>query len=87
MDVSIIIPVYNVAEYLATCLDSVVNQTIKSKEIIVINDGSTDNCYEILKEYKMNFPDLIIINQENRGISETRNAGTQSCDRRIHRIC
>ncbi|WP_291633844.1 glycosyltransferase [Clostridium sp.] len=75
MDVSIIIPVYNVQEYLAVCLDSVIKQTIKSKEIIVVNDGSTDKCYEILKEYKIKFPELIIINQKNRGISETRNAG------------
>ncbi|MFT5871497.1 MAG: glycosyltransferase EpsJ [Clostridium sp.] len=75
VDVSIIIPVYNVQDYLAVCLDSVVKQTIKNKEIIVINDGSTDKSYEILKEYKMKFPEIIVINQENRGISETRNAG------------
>ena len=75
MDVSIIIPVYNVEEYLEVCLDSVINQTINSKEIIVINDGSTDKCYEILTEYKSKFPELIIINQKNRGISETRNVG------------
>ncbi|MBU3111432.1 glycosyltransferase family 2 protein [Clostridium lacusfryxellense] len=78
VDVSIIIPVYNVAEYLATCLESVIKQTIKSKEIIIINDGSTDGCYEILAEYKKEFPELIIINQENRGISETRNAGLRA---------
>ena len=75
VDVSIIIPVYNVQEYLPKCLDSVIKQTIKNKEIIVINDGSTDNCYEILTEYKMKFPEMIIINQKNSGISETRNAG------------
>jgi glycosyltransferase EpsJ len=75
VDVSIIIPVYNVQEYLFECLDSVINQTIKNKEIIIVNDGSTDNCNQILTEYKMKFPELIIINQENRGISETRNTG------------
>ena len=75
VDVSIIIPVYNVQEYLSGCIDSVVNQTIKNKEIIIVNDGSTDKCYEILKEYKEKYPEIIIINQENRGISETRNAG------------
>lgn len=78
VDVSIIIPVYNVAEYLATCLESVIKQTIKRKEIIIINDGSTDGCYEILTEYKKEFPELIIINQENKGISETRNAGLRA---------
>lgn len=75
VDVSIIIPVYNVQEYLSECLDSVISQTIKNKEIIIVNDGSTDNCSQILEEYKIKFPELIIINQENRGISETRNAG------------
>ncbi|WP_312884131.1 glycosyltransferase family 2 protein [Clostridium psychrophilum] len=78
MDVSIIIPVYNVQEYLRECLDSVIKQTINNKEIIVINDGSTDKCYEILKEYKKKFPEIIIINQENRGISETRNVGLEA---------
>ena len=75
VDVSIIIPVYNVQEYLSECLDSVINQTIKNTEIIVVNDGSTDNSSHILAEYKIKFPELIIINQENRGISETRNQG------------
>jgi len=78
VDVSIIIPVYNVQEFLPKCLDSVIKQTIDNKEIIVINDGSTDQCYEILKEYKIKFPELIIINQKNRGISETRNAGLKA---------
>jgi len=78
VDVSIIIPVYNVQEYLSVCLDSVIKQTIKNKEIIVVNDGSTDKCYEILKEYKEKYPELIIINQENKGISETRNAGLKA---------
>lgn len=75
VDVSIIIPVYNAAKYLAQCLDSVIDQTIKSKEIIVINDGSTDNSYEILKAYKKKFPKLIVINHKNSGASESRNAG------------
>jgi len=78
VDVSIIIPVYNVQEYLSVCLDSVIKQTIENKEIIVVNDGSTDKCYEILKEYKIKFPEMIIINQKNRGISETRNAGLKA---------
>ena len=78
VDVSIIIPVYNVQEYLSVCLDSVINQTIRNKEIIIINDGSTDKCYEILTEYKIRFPEIIIINQKNSGISEARNAGLKA---------
>lgn len=49
--VSIIVPIYNVEEYLVKCLDSLVNQTLKEIEIICINDGSTDNSLEILKAY------------------------------------
>lgn len=78
MDVSIIIPVYNVQEYLSVCLDSVIKQTIQNKEIIVVNDGSTDRCFEILTEYKRIYPEIIIINQENSGISATRNAGLKA---------
>ena len=78
VDVSIIIPVYNVQEYLAICLDSVIKQTIKNKEIIVINDGSTDQCHEILTEYKKKYPEMIIINQKNSGISATRNVGLKA---------
>ena len=78
VNVSIIIPVYNVQEYLAACLDSVTGQTIKSKEIIIVNDGSTDKCKEILSKYKKEFPELIIINQKNSGISETRNVGLRA---------
>ena len=51
-DVSIIIPIYNASKYLKRCLDSVINQTKTELEIILINDGSTDNSEEIIKEYK-----------------------------------
>ena len=50
--VSVIIPIYNVEKYLQECLDSVVNQTLKDIEIICINDGSTDNSLDILREYE-----------------------------------
>ena len=52
MKISIIVPVYNVSEYLKKCIDSLVNQTFKSIEIIIVNDGSTDNSEEIVKEYQ-----------------------------------
>lgn len=75
VDISIIIPVYNVQEYLKECLDSVVNQTIQSKEIIIINDGSTDKSLEIIEDYKNKYSFINVINQENKGISATRNIG------------
>ena len=52
LKLSVIIPVYNVENYLRECLDSVVNQTTNNYEIIIINDGSTDNSLDIIKEYK-----------------------------------
>lgn len=73
--VSIIIPVYNVEKYLRKCLDSIVNQTIKDIEIICINDGSTDNSLDILKEYQRNDKRIHIINQENAGVAIARNKG------------
>ena len=56
--VSIIVPVYNVEKYLEKCLDSLVSQTFKNYEIIVVNDGSTDNSQEIINKYKLKYPNL-----------------------------
>ena len=73
--VSIIIPVYNVGQYLPKCLDSIINQTLKDIEIICINDGSTDNSLSILKEYASKDDRMIIIDKENEGVSIARNEG------------
>ncbi|MBW5381342.1 glycosyltransferase family 2 protein [Brachyspira hampsonii] len=75
--VSIIIPVYNVSKYLSTCLDSAVNQTYKDLEIICINDGSTDDSLEILKEYADKDNRIIIIDKKNSGVSAARNDGIE----------
>ena len=73
--VSVIIPVYNVEKYLRQCLDSVVNQTLKDIEIICIDDGSTDNSLNILKEYAQKDNRIKIISKKNGGLSSARNAG------------
>lgn len=73
--VSVIIPVYNVEEYLCECLDSVVNQTLKEIEIICVDDGSTDNSLEILKEYAKKDNRITVISRENRGVGYSRNEG------------
>ena len=73
--VSVIIPVYNVEKYLRECLDSVVNQTLKDIEIICINDGSPDNSLAILEEYAKKDSRIIVISQENSGVSTARNVG------------
>ncbi|MEI0566106.1 glycosyltransferase family 2 protein [Brachyspira pulli] len=75
--VSIIIPVYNVSKYLRACLDSVINQTYKDLEIICINDGSTDDSLEILKEYSNKDNRIIIIDKKNAGVSAARNDGIE----------
>lgn len=73
---SIIIPVYNVEKYLKRCLDSVINQTFKDIEIIIINDNSTDDSQKIIDEYKLKDLRVIsIINDKNIKVGETRNIG------------
>jgi len=74
--VSIVVPVYNVEMYLEKCLDSVINQTLKDIEIIIINDGSTDNSLQIIKKYEKIDERIIVINNgSNKGLGKTRNIG------------
>lgn len=73
--VSIIVPVYNVEKYLEKCLDTLIGQTLKNIEIICVNDGSTDNCGEILDKYSQIDSRIIVVKQENQGLSAARNTG------------
>lgn len=73
--ISIIIPVYNVEKYLDDCLKSIVTQTYKNLEIILINDGSTDNSLKICYEYEKIDERIIVINNRNHGVSYSRNKG------------
>ena len=73
--VSIIIPVYNVEKYLKKCLDSVVNQTLKDIEIIVVNDGSPDNSQKIIDEYAKKYSQIASYTKKNGGLSDARNYG------------
>ena len=73
--ITIIVPVYNVEHYLDKCLDSLINQTYKNLEIIVINDGSTDNSGIICQEYAQKDNRIVYIEKENGGQSEVRNMG------------
>ena len=66
--ISIVIPVYNVEKYVSKCLQSVVNQTYRNLEIIIVNDGSTDNSVEIVKKYKKIDQRIKLINKENGGL-------------------
>lgn len=75
--VSIIIPAYNVAEYIRECLTTALNQTYTKLEIIVVNDGSTDNTAAVCTECIHGRRDATLINKENGGLSSARNAGLQ----------
>lgn len=77
IDFSFIIPVYNAELYIKECIDSVINQRydLSKIEIILINDGSTDNSYDICREYSTKFNNIVLINQKNKGVSITRNNG------------
>ncbi|MCD8382707.1 MAG: glycosyltransferase [Clostridiales bacterium] len=70
---SVIIPVYNVAPYLAECLDSVLQQTMSGIEIVCIDDGSTDDSFSILMDYALKFPNIKVLKQKNAGLSAARN--------------
>ena len=73
--VSVIVPVFNVEEYLSTSLDSILNQTLKDIEIICINDGSTDASLDILENYAKKDARIKIISKKNEGQGIARNIG------------
>lgn len=73
--VSIVIPVYNVEKYLRKCIESVLNQTYKNIQIILVNDGSTDNSPALCDEYKQMYDKVEVIHKSNGGLPDARNAG------------
>lgn len=75
--ISVIIPVYNVEKYLKSCLDSVVSQTYKNLEIILVDDGSVDNSGKICDEYAEKDKRITVIHKENGGLSDARNVGIE----------
>ncbi|HEC1779281.1 glycosyltransferase family 2 protein [Campylobacter lari] len=76
--VGVVIPIYNVQKYLKECLDSVINQTYKNLQIILVNDGSTDeNSLKIAKEYTLKDERITLFDKENGGLSSARNTGIE----------
>jgi len=73
--VSVIIPVYNSALYIKKCINSVLNQTLKEIEIIIVNDGSTDNSLQIINDLVRNKSNVIVFSTENKGVAHARNIG------------
>lgn len=74
-EISIIVPVYNVENYLARCIDSILIQSFKNFEIILVNDGSTDNSLNICKKYANRNRRIKLVSQDNKGLSAARNTG------------
>ena len=73
--ISVIVPVYKVEEYLDKCVESIVNQTYKNLEIILVDDGSPDNCPKMCDEWAKKDKRIKVIHKENGGLSDARNTG------------
>lgn len=76
--ISVIVPVYNEEKHLGECLESLLNQTFRDYEVICINDGSTDKCGDILKEFAARDSRITVITQQNKGLSVARNVGVEN---------
>jgi glycosyltransferase involved in cell wall biosynthesis len=76
--ISIVVPVYNVEKYLSRCIDSLLNQTYRNLEVILINDGSLDNSGKICDEYESSDNRVVVIHQKNKGLSGARNTGLKN---------
>ena len=74
---SIIIPVYNIQDYLSQCLNSICNQSIEQLEVIIVNDGSTDNSGQIADSYAQKYDFIKVLHQSNQGVSVARNNGVE----------
>lgn len=73
--VSVIVPIYNVEKYIHRAISSLINQTLKDIEIILVDDGSPDNCGEIIDGYAKQHSNIVVVHKENGGVSDARNAG------------
>ena len=76
--VSIVLPIYNVAPYLDRCMQSVVNQSYKNLEIIMVDDGSTDACSELCEKWNKHDNRVKVIHKSNAGLGEARNTGIEN---------
>lgn len=76
--VSVIVPIYNIKMYIDKCLMSIMNQTYKNLEIILVDDGSTDGCYELCDSYVNKDKRIKVIHKKNGGLSEARNVGIEN---------
>jgi glycosyltransferase involved in cell wall biosynthesis len=75
--ISIVVPVYKVEKYLNRCIESILSQTYKNHELILVDDGSPDNCPSICDHYASKYENVIVIHKENSGVSSARNSGIE----------
>ena len=75
--ISVVVPVFNVSSLIVRCIDSLINQSYLNIEIIIVNDGSTDDSYEYIKQY-LHYPQIKYIYQKNQGLGQARNVGMQN---------
>lgn len=85
--VSIIVPVYNVEKYLQKCLDSIINQTYKNLDIILVDDGSTDRSGEICDEYADKDARIRVFHKENGGQASARNKALDEVRGGVYKLC
>ncbi|HPO54328.1 MAG TPA: glycosyltransferase family 2 protein [Clostridia bacterium] len=79
--ISVIVPVYNTQKFLASCLDSILAQSIKGLELIIVNDASKDNSAQIIKEYADKYKNIVVINHEkNKGLYQARISGIKAAN-------
>ncbi|MEH2948252.1 glycosyltransferase family 2 protein [Sporofaciens sp. JLR.KK001] len=80
--ISVIVPVFKVEQYLKRCVSSILNQSYKNIEIILVDDGSPDNCPEICDDLSSKYSNITVIHKKNGGLSSARNAGLEKCNGR-----
>ena len=78
--ISVIVPVYNVEKYLPKCIESICGQTFHNLEIILVDDGSTDDSGKICDSYKEKDARICVVHKKNGGLSDARNAGIDKCN-------
>ena len=81
--VSVIVPIYNSEKTINRCVESIINQTYKDIEILLINDGSIDNTLNILNDYANKDKRIVVINKKNEGVSKIKNLGIKKLDQSL----